>query len=91
MGSIGPVSEAAELAIPVIDLEPVRSGSTEEALAAGKKIYEAFRDVGFAYIRGHGVPQQDIDNAFAWVSSSIVHCPFVGRKLRILPCMIYHD
>lgn len=69
MGSIGPANNTPEVAIPIIDLEPVRSGSEDEALATGRQVYEAFRDVGFAYIRNHGVPQEKIDEAFGWVST----------------------
>ncbi|KAH0841254.1 hypothetical protein AYO21_06867 [Fonsecaea monophora] len=57
-----------ELAIPIIDLEPVRSGTPEEARATGKLVYQAFRDVGFAYIKNHGVPQELVDQAFDWSS-----------------------
>jgi isopenicillin N synthase-like dioxygenase len=57
----------AELPIPVIDLEPIRSGSPEEARETGRKVYEAFRDVGFAYIKNHGLPQELLDEAFSWV------------------------
>ncbi|OAL29221.1 hypothetical protein AYO20_09274 [Fonsecaea nubica] len=57
-----------ELAIPIIDLEPIRSGTPEEARATGKLVYQAFRDVGFAYIKNHGVPQELVDQAFDWSS-----------------------
>ncbi|KIW90262.1 uncharacterized protein Z519_08906 [Cladophialophora bantiana CBS 173.52] len=57
-----------ELAIPIIDLEPVRSGTPEEARQTGKLVYEAFRDVGFAYIKNHGLPQELLDQAFEWSS-----------------------
>lgn len=66
MGSIG--QSQPELAIPIIDLSPIRSGSTTAAHEVGKQVYTAFRDVGFAYIRNHSVPQTDIDQAFEWVS-----------------------
>lgn len=56
-----------EVAIPIIDLEPIRSGTHEEALKTGKLVYEAFRDVGFAYIKNHGLPQELVDQAFEWV------------------------
>jgi isopenicillin N synthase-like dioxygenase len=68
MGSPGPVDVEADVAIPIIDLGPIRSGTPDEALATGRQVYEAFRDVGFAYIRNHGVPQEKIDEAFKWVS-----------------------
>lgn len=57
----------AELAIPIIDLEPMRSGNPEQVQETGKKVYEAFRDVGFAYIKNHGLPQAILDQAFEWV------------------------
>lgn len=57
-----------QLAIPIIDLEPVRSGTPKEARETGQKVYEAFRDVGFAYIKNHGLPQELLDRAFEWVT-----------------------
>jgi isopenicillin N synthase-like dioxygenase len=58
----------AEIAIPVIDLAPLQSGSREAALKTGKEAFEAFREVGFAYIKNHGVPQELIDQSIEWVS-----------------------
>ncbi|TPX16846.1 uncharacterized protein E0L32_003408 [Thyridium curvatum] len=55
-----------DLAIPVIDFAPMRSGNPEDAAAVGRKVYEAFRDVGFAYIKNHGIPQETVDEAFQW-------------------------
>ncbi|EFE44132.1 oxidoreductase, 2OG-Fe(II) oxygenase family [Trichophyton verrucosum HKI 0517] len=52
--------------IPVIDFAPFRDGSPEDAEATGKKIFEAFRDVGFVYLKNHGVPQEVVDEAFSW-------------------------
>lgn len=83
-----------ELAIPIINLEPLRSGTPEQALETGKEVYEAFRGVGFAYIRNHGLPQELLDQAFEWVrfhpishSNQITraHPPFVEcQVLRTL-------
>jgi hypothetical protein len=56
-----------ELAIPIIDLAPLRSGNPQDALETGKKVYDAFRGVGFAYIKNHGLPQELLDQAFEWV------------------------
>ncbi|EFR03380.1 flavonol synthase/flavanone 3-hydroxylase [Nannizzia gypsea CBS 118893] len=52
--------------IPVVDFAPFRRGSAEDAKATGKKIFEAFRDVGFVYLKNHGVPQEVVDEAFSW-------------------------
>lgn len=61
-----------DLAIPTIDLGPMRSGTPQEVYETGKKVYRAFRDVGFAYIKNHGLPQELLDQAFEWVRWS--HC-----------------
>ncbi|OAA55790.1 oxidoreductase, 2OG-Fe(II) oxygenase family [Niveomyces insectorum RCEF 264] len=53
-------------AIPIIDFAPFRNGSLDEKKAVGKAVYEAFRDVGFAYLANHGVPQETVDEAFEW-------------------------
>ncbi|KAL2399163.1 Proline hydroxylase buaE [Exophiala dermatitidis] len=63
--AIQPV-QPEQLSIPIIDLEPVRKGTPEEARETGKKVFEAFRDVGFAYIKNHGLPQELQDKAFEW-------------------------
>ena len=55
------------LSIPIIDLEPVRTGSSEDVDRTAKEIYHAFKYVGFAYIKNHGVPQDLVDEAFEWV------------------------
>jgi len=67
------VVKPAELAIPIINLEPIRSGIPDQALDTGKEVYEAFRGVGFAYIKNHGLPQQLLDQAFEWVGSHPVN------------------
>lgn len=59
------------LSIPVVDFGPFISGRREDATAVGKALYEAFRDYGFAYVSNHTVPQNIIDEAFAWVCSNL--------------------
>lgn len=54
------------LSIPIIDFGPLRNGHPEDAAAVGKAVYEAFRDVGFAYLINHGIPQQVVNEAFQW-------------------------
>ena len=49
--------------IPVVDLSAFRDGSDPEAVT--KEIRWAFSNVGFLYLRGHGVPQQTVDAAFS--------------------------
>ncbi|KAF3483550.1 oxidoreductase, 2OG-Fe(II) oxygenase family [Arthroderma uncinatum] len=52
--------------IPVVDFAPFREGSPADAKATGQVIFEAFRDVGFVYLKNHGVPQGVVDDAFSW-------------------------
>ncbi len=49
-------------AIPVIDIEPLRDGSGESGVA--RQIYEASRDVGFLYIRNHGIDEELIAETY---------------------------
>lgn len=53
--------------IPVIDLSAIRSKSEEVRLKTAQDLFAAFRDVGFVYLRNHGVPQTLVDEAFGWV------------------------
>jgi isopenicillin N synthase-like dioxygenase len=56
--------------IPIIDLEPARMGGPEEVAKVAHEVYQAFKHVGFAYIKNHGVPLEVIDKAFGWVRRS---------------------
>ncbi|KAL7422068.1 hypothetical protein Q5752_003843 [Cryptotrichosporon argae] len=52
--------------IPIIDFEGFGDGSSESARAIGQLFYAACRDVGFAYLINHGIPQDAIDDMFDW-------------------------
>ena len=58
--------------IPVIDLTPLRDGTNPIIVA--KALHAASKDLGFIYIKGHGIPEQVIENArenaLAFFSSS---------------------
>ncbi|KAL4794038.1 hypothetical protein BDV19DRAFT_204511 [Aspergillus venezuelensis] len=54
--------------IPIIDLEPARTGGQEELNKVAQEVYQAFKHVGFAYIKNHGIPQDLVDEAFNWSS-----------------------
>lgn len=62
---------ADHTAIPIIDFSPLGEGvaGDDGCSKTGKDIYEAFKNVGFAYIKNHGIPQDLVDEAFAWVGS----------------------
>ncbi|KIX95423.1 uncharacterized protein Z520_08940 [Fonsecaea multimorphosa CBS 102226] len=76
MGSISLSEDASASAtanIPIIDLSPFTSpspssdtsASSSARLKASQDLVRALRDVGFAYIKNHGVPQDELDAAFA--------------------------
>jgi hypothetical protein len=54
--------------VPIIDFSKFRSSNPDEALATSQKLFAAFRDSGFAYLQDHGLSQEVVDEAFAWVS-----------------------
>ncbi|KAL4895259.1 hypothetical protein BDV59DRAFT_199935 [Aspergillus ambiguus] len=60
------VDAIESLSIPVIDLEPARTGRSDEVAQTAQEVYHAFKYVGFAYIKNHGVSQELIDEAFEW-------------------------
>jgi len=55
--------------IPVLDFGKFLHGSDEEKQEIAKNIDEAFRKVGFVYLKNHGVPKEMVDKAFEWVGS----------------------
>ncbi|EED14117.1 gibberellin 20-oxidase, putative [Talaromyces stipitatus ATCC 10500] len=63
---MGTIAEAAR--IPIIDLELAHTGSPEDVAKVAHDVYQAFKHVGFAYIKNHGVPQELINEAFGWSS-----------------------
>jgi isopenicillin N synthase-like dioxygenase len=56
----GPVEQ-----VPVVDFEPFRAGDQAERKRTALDLAGAFRNVGFAYLAGHGVSQDLIDRTFA--------------------------
>ncbi|KAM4067147.1 2OG-Fe(II) oxygenase superfamily protein [Hirsutella rhossiliensis] len=52
--------------IPIVDLAPLESDSPRELEETAARLYDAFKNVGFAYVKNHGVPQDVVDEAFAW-------------------------
>jgi isopenicillin N synthase-like dioxygenase len=51
-------------AIPVIDLAPYFEGTPEGKRAVARQVAEACDRIGFLVISGHGVPQNEVDEAF---------------------------
>jgi len=60
---------AKDFTIPVIDFEPFRSGSEAAKEAVARDVVNAFKEVGFIYIKNHGVDDTTISNVFTESSS----------------------
>ncbi|UNI18847.1 hypothetical protein JDV02_005090 [Purpureocillium takamizusanense] len=59
--------------IPIIDFAALLSEDEdddnlrpEQYAKVGGELYQAFKKVGFAYVKNHGVPQDMVDEAFEW-------------------------
>ena len=63
--------------IPVIDISPAMDGTDIDGVAA--KIYAAATEIGFFYISGHGIEQEQIDQAFA-VTKDFFELPTHSKK-----------
>jgi isopenicillin N synthase-like dioxygenase len=57
----------SEGVVPIVDFSSFRS---ERSLKTGKELFAAFKDSGFVYLQNHGVPQDVLDEAFAWVRAT---------------------
>ena len=51
--------------IPVVDFTPFRTGDPAQRKQAAIELAGALRNVGFAYLAGHGVSRELIDRTFA--------------------------
>ncbi|KAJ4147022.1 hypothetical protein LMH87_001575 [Akanthomyces muscarius] len=55
------MGDSPQSVIPIVDL--AASAPTEQA---ANELCKAFREVGFAYIKNHGIPEERIEEAFSW-------------------------
>jgi hypothetical protein len=60
--------------IPIIDFASFLDGSRKNDVGAA--MLESFKTVGFVYIVNHGIPQDKVDNMFAFV--------------RAIRCAVFH-
>ena len=51
--------------IPVIDVKPLRAGTLENAHSVALEIRQAAEEIGFFYIRNHGVPESVIKKSYS--------------------------
>lgn len=56
----------SESVLPIVDLSSFFSDGTEEdKQIAADKLVAACKEVGFVYVKGHGVPNETIEEAFS--------------------------
>ena len=54
--------------VPVIDFSAYTSEHSQvDKERTAKEIDDAFRSVGFVYLKNHGVPKERVDECFEWV------------------------
>lgn len=69
-----------QLQIPIIDIEGLRNGNSQAVQAVASQLGEACREVGFFYIKNHGIPDELIQRTFDF-SSQFFNLP-LKEKLR---------
>ncbi|ORY09734.1 thymine dioxygenase [Clohesyomyces aquaticus] len=52
--------------IPIVDFGKFLSGGKEEKELVARQIDDAFRNVGFVYLKGHGVEREMVERCFEW-------------------------
>src|SRR5215213_4277477 len=67
--------------IPILDLAPYLSGQPGARERLGKQLCHALENIGFYFIKGHGVPQSLIDAAFA--ETKRFHAQPLDHKMRL--------
>lgn len=67
--------------IPVLDVGPFFAGEPEALTRLGQEVRQALEDIGFFFIKHHGVPQELIDRVFA--EDARFHAQPMERKLTI--------
>ncbi|KAJ3889992.1 flavonol synthase/flavanone 3-hydroxylase [Lentinula edodes] len=66
--------------LPTVNFVDFGDGTSKSALDIGIKLFEACRDVGFAYLVNTGIPQGQIDGMFDW-SAKLFALP-IETKLK---------
>lgn len=67
--------------IPIVDVGPYFRGESGGLEAAAEQLRNAEEKIGFYYLRGHGVPQDLVDKAFA--AARQFHALPLDRKMAI--------
>ena len=72
---------SSKQSIPVIDLTPLYWGDSQAMDTLVQQVYDAYSEIGFAYITNHGIANDLIDNVFN--ASRQFHALNTEEKLRI--------
>ena len=67
--------------IPVLDLGPFLAGEPGALARLGREVCRALEDIGFFFIKNHGVPQELVDRVFA--ENARFHALPLERKLSV--------
>lgn len=67
--------------IPVIDFTPFVTGSAADRQAVAHQVYQACHEIGFMYLKNHGIPKPLIDRAFQQSQHLFSLPPEVKRSL----------
>ncbi|KAJ6490317.1 hypothetical protein C8R47DRAFT_465317 [Mycena vitilis] len=57
-------AQATSFRIPLIDFSKFQTGSAGEKKSTATEVVSAFKESGFIYLAGHGIPAPTIENAF---------------------------
>ncbi|KAL5436184.1 hypothetical protein PMIN06_010926 [Paraphaeosphaeria minitans] len=52
--------------IPIVDFSAFPNGGKEEQEQVARQIDNAFRQVGFVYLKNHAIPREKVDECFSW-------------------------
>jgi len=75
--------EIALSEIPVIDLANLTAGEPAAVAEIAAAVTEAAENVGFFYVRNHGIPQSRIDDMLALAHEFFAHAPEDKRSVAV--------
>jgi len=79
------VATTAELGqqekIPILDLGPYRAGEAGARQRLGRELRHALEQIGFYFVRNHGVPRRSVDAVFA--AAARFHALPIDQKMRL--------
>ena len=61
-------SQPTSTPIPVVSFAPFLTGDRSDQKAVARQVYDAFSNVGFIYLRDHGIASKKVDEIFQLVS-----------------------